>query len=275
MTNNPFDPEERAVWDNDVPWDPRFRTALRVDNLFVGWPDVARDLTAMGFPVTPDLSAGTRKAITEFLEHWIAMMNPLYVMASLPPDFTLPDEGIAACVLQEVVLPLLAEKGLPFALMIGCRRQINPAFRLAGDGVGKMDIATLIHLARSFPQNRFLVTLLSRENQHELCITARKFNNLMPFGCWWYMNSPELIDEISRVRLEWLGTSMIPQHSDARVLDQIIYKWNHTKELLVTILTQKYGETQDTGWEVRDSEIERDVRNMFRDNFWNFIGGER
>ena len=39
-------------------------------------------------------------------------------------------------------------------------------------------------------------------------------------GCWWFVNNPSLIDEITRMRMELLGTSFIPQHSDARILDQ-------------------------------------------------------
>ena len=39
------------------------------------------------------------------------------------------------------------------------------------------DLRALEILCRDFPENRFLVTLLSRENQHELCVYARKFAN--------------------------------------------------------------------------------------------------
>jgi hypothetical protein len=58
--------------------------------------------------------------------------------------------------------------------------------------------------------------MLARENQHELAVAARKFGNLMVFGCWWFVNNPSLITEITRMRVELLGTSFIPQHSDAR-----------------------------------------------------------
>ena len=29
-----------------------------------------------------------------------------------------------------------------------------------------------------------------------VCI-ARKFANLMPFGCWWFLNNPSIIAEIT------------------------------------------------------------------------------
>ena len=55
MTNSPFDPAERACWDRGVSPDSRFRTALRIDNLFTAWPAAARDLRAMGFHASPSI----------------------------------------------------------------------------------------------------------------------------------------------------------------------------------------------------------------------------
>ena len=36
---------------------------------------------------------------------------------------------------------------------------------------------------------------------HELVVAARKFGNLMPFGCWWFLNNPSVVEEITRERL--------------------------------------------------------------------------
>jgi len=80
------------------------------------------------------------------------------------------------------------------------------------------------------------------ENQHELCVLARKFRNLHLFGCWWFTNVPSVIDEITRLRLELLGLSFTPQHSDARVLDQLIYKWTHFRRILAGALTDQYSD---------------------------------
>jgi hypothetical protein len=102
--------------------------------------------------------------------------------------------------------------------MIGVRRQVSPRLRLAGGGAGRADLRALENVCRDYPDNRFLVSVLSRENQHELCVYARKFSNLMPFGCWWFLNNPSMVEEITRERIELLGTSFIPQHSDARGL---------------------------------------------------------
>jgi hypothetical protein len=149
--------------------------------------------------------------------------------------------------------------------------QVNPALKDAGDMSGKADINTVANLCREFANNKFFVTMLSRENQHELCVTARKFGNLMIFGCWWFLNNPSLIEEIERMRIELLGTSFIPQHSDARILDQLIYKWRHSRRILAKVLTDKYSDLMDAGRHVTEADIQRDVRLMLKDNFTSFL----
>ena len=124
---------------------------------------------------------------------------------------------------------------MPLALMIGTKRSVNPDLRLAGDSLGKSDISALENLCSSYPNNKFMVTMLAREDQHELCVTTRKFKNLMVFGSWWFLNNPSLIEEITRMRMELLGLSFIPQHSDARVLDQLIYKWGHSRQIIASV----------------------------------------
>jgi hypothetical protein len=112
--------------------------------------------------------------------------------------------------------------------------------------------------------------VLSRENQHELCVYSRKFRNLMPFGCWWFLNNPSIVEEMTRERFEMLGTSFIPQHSDARVLEQVIHKWRNTRRTLAPILTQTYRLLVDDGRPVTRAEIRRDIQRLFRDNFERF-----
>ena len=45
---------------------------------------------------------------------------------------------------------------------------------------------------------------------------------------------PSLSEEITRMRLELLGHSFTAQHSDARVLEQLLYKWQDTRVMLGT-----------------------------------------
>ena len=96
----------------------------------------------------------------------------------------------------------------------------------------------------------------------------------MPFGCWWFLNNPSLVSEITRMRVELLGLSFVPQHSDARVLEQLIYKWRHSRKLIGDVLVEKYEGAADTGWQATAEEIERDVRLLFEGNFERFLATE-
>ncbi len=275
MTNAIFDDHERGFWDADptVGDDPRFEAVLRVDPLLRDWPAAVRKLSAWGYTVTPDLSDTTVGETRRFLNDWIDRIGAIYVAMSLPPTFRYPDPDTRAGdeMIEKVLMPTLAERGLPWAMMIGSNLQVNPALRDAGDMVGKADVSAVTNLCHAFPDNKFLVTLLSRENQHELCVAARKFGNLMIFGCWWFLNNPSIIDEITRERIELLGTSFCPQHSDARILDQLVYKWDHSRKLIANVLTDKYTDLAATGFKVTDKIIQRDARLLLRDNFRNFI----
>ena len=252
MTNDPLDPDEAPLWLRGPERDARFHTALRLDRIF---------------------SESHGRTISEwrhFLSDWRERMLPAYMAVSLPDTFEYPDDSIRSRLLSQAILPACQEFDFPLALMIGVRRQVNPALRLAGDAVGRANLQCLERLCRDFPDNRFLVTVLSRENQHELCVYARKFSNLMPFGCWWFVNQPSIIDEITRERLELLGTSFIPQHSDARVLEQLIPKWRETRRVIEPILAHAYQRVIGEGRAVTRPEIHDDVRRLFRSNFSEF-----
>jgi hypothetical protein len=102
-------------------------------------------------------------------------------------------------------------------------------------------------------------------------VTARKFSNLMPFGCWWFLNNPSIVSEITRERFELLGQSFIPQHSDARVLEQLIYKWKHARRQIADALSMSYEQLLQNGRAVTREEIARDVTRLFSGNFNEWI----
>jgi hypothetical protein len=270
MTNSPFDPMERPTWDRGFDRDPRFVAALRIDPLLVAWPETSVWLREQGYDVSRELNAQTLGEVRRFLADWTTRIDAGYCMVSLPPDFAYPADTDAAWLIREAVLPHGRENGQGFALMLGVKRAVNPALKLAGDGVGRSELDALQNLCAENPDNRFLVTVLSRESQHETVVLARKFRNLHPFGCWWFTNTPQLIEEITTLRLELLGTSFTPQHSDARVLDQLIYKWNHSRQILGRCLTRKYTDLQASGWFVSDAEIQRDVTELLGGGFERF-----
>jgi len=113
--------------------------------------------------------------------------------------------------------------------------------------------------------------VLAREDQHELCTAARKFGNLLVFGCWWFLNNPSLVEEITRMRLELLGTSFVPQHSDARILDQLLYKWEHSRRVIAKVLVDKYVDLEASGFKVTKGHIQADAARLFRENYREFL----
>jgi hypothetical protein len=280
MTNAVFDENERKRWlaNPRSLADSRFKSVLRIDPLLREWPEAARQLSTWGYHVSEELSRVTIEEARRFLRDWLDRMNAIYIAVSLPPEFRHPvgESPVAAehagqVILDQVVLPVCAERGLPFAMMIGSRRAVNPSLGDAGDMGGEADVSAVTSLCRRFPGNKFFVTMLARENQHELCVAARKFGNLMVFGCWWFLNNPSLIDEITRMRIELLGTSVIPQHSDARVLDQLLYKWDHSRKIIGAVLADKYRDLTSAGWPVTAEDIAADVRLLVHDNFAGFL----
>ncbi|PYJ02898.1 MAG: glucuronate isomerase [Verrucomicrobia bacterium] len=274
MTNSPFDDLERPVWETGFRRDERFVAGLRIDPLVLAWPEAAPRLALWGYRVEAGaVSQKTFDEVRRFLADWTRRIKAHYVMVSLPADFKFPAKDVITRLIEEAVLPHCREHGLPFALMPGVRRAANPQLKLAGDGVGLSDLTVVQSLCAGYPENKFLVTALARENQHELCVLARKFRNLHIFGCWWFTNVPYLVDEITRLRVELLGLSFTPQHSDARVLDQITYKWQHSRRVIAQVLVDKYAALAQTGWHVSSTEIERDVKDLFGGAFERFCGG--
>ncbi|MGB8476557.1 MAG: hypothetical protein WCE61_20945 [Candidatus Acidiferrum sp.] len=272
MTNDPLDPQEAPVWLKGVANNAQFRAVLRLDRILCAWSAHWQVLASQGYQVDEHASGKSAAEVRRFLMDWNARMHPVYMAVSLLDSFAYPQETVGNRLLKEAVLPACRELGIPLSLMIGVRRQVNPAIRLAGDAVGKADLRALENLCREFPDNRFLVSVLSRENQHELCVYARKFSNLMPFGCWWFLNNPSLVEEITRERIEMLGTSFIPQHSDARVLEQVIYKWNNTRRTVSLILAESYRLLSQDGRGITRRDIQRDVTRLFRSNAQAWMG---
>ncbi|CAH0482805.1 unnamed protein product [Peronospora belbahrii] len=283
MTNIPFEPEEARHWLGDPAtntpppaWSRKFfRSALRVDQILLGdWSSIGPTLDVFKLP-------HTLVGVRTLLEKWIEIIKPEYFMASVPVFFKYPDDNApqsganeqpnGAELLLQVLLPLAEEKKLPIALKFDSVRPINARYGVAGDGVKPSNVDILIKLCRDFPKVKFLATFLSRVNQHEVTVTANKFRNLHLYGCWWYCNNPSIIEELTRMRIEILGTAFTSQHSDARVLDQLIYKWSHSRDVIGEVLVDMYKKLFATGWKVSKSDIQRDVQRLFGQSYEEFM----
>jgi hypothetical protein len=282
MTNPIFDDNERNRWlkDSNVGNDPRFKAVLRIDPILRNWPAAAKRMSEWGYPANETLDEKSIESGKKLLRDWIDRQKAIYLAVSLPPSFRFPAApgdklgALGATAFEKIIMPVCAERNLPFAMMIGSTQQVNPGLKDGGDVVGKADIESVMTICRQFPRNRFFVTMLSRENQHELCVTARKFGNLMIFGCWWFLNNPSLIEEMTRMRIELLGPTFIPQHSDARVLDQLIYKWDHSRKVIAKVVTDKFDDMRLAGRVPTAELIQKTVKDFFSGNFTRFLAGE-
>jgi hypothetical protein len=188
------------------------------------------------------------------------------------------EEGLASVIdensnlLAEVLMQVCEERDLPLALKIGAHRKVNPSLLQAGDGVVAFaDANMLARLCTKFPKVRFLATFLSRNNQHQACVLATKFRNLHIYGCWWYCNNPSIIEEITKMRVEMLGTAFTAQHSDSRVLDQLIYKWSHSRAVIANVLAKEYSKLVESGWSLSRGELRRDINKLFGGSYEEFM----
>jgi len=260
------------MWERNEPCPENFHRALRMDPVLNDWGKAQQAMSAAGFNASEDVTPQTVGEARRFLDMWIARLRPVYLAVSLPYTFAYPDGSRRTRLLRELVLPTCEQYKIPLALMVGVSRAVNPDLRDAGDSVGYADTGSVERLCRENPKVRFLVTMLSRENQHALCVAARKFCNLMPFGCWWFLNNPSIVREITSERLEMLGATSIPQHSDARILDQLIYKWAHSRGTISSALYESYARLLAQGYPLTRARIDRDVERMFSGNFREWVG---
>ena len=209
MTNIPFAQDEAIHWTASPPPEltPRLRTALRVDPVLAGdWSGICAVLSRASPPYELSLDGCTR-----YLKWWVKKIRPVYLMASTPAAFSYtptkshPTRKRPACtdephadgtqadsesgppspavLLEQVLLRVAREEKLAVALKIGAVRGANPALRAGGDGVEVADLSWLRTLCVHHPSVKFLVTVLSADNQHELCVLARKFGNLHVYVC--------------------------------------------------------------------------------------------
>lgn len=272
MTNDPLDPAEQAVWERGKHADGRFHAALRVDPLLNDWDNAWPQLAAQGYRVSAAWTEETIAEVRRFLREWIGRMDALYLAVSMPGDFVYPAGDHRTRMIDDAMVPVCREAGIPFALMIGVRRRVNPGLQLAGDMSMKSDVSAVEALCRTYPDQKFLVTMLARENQHELAVLARKFRNLMVFGCWWFLHIESMVRELTELRIELLGLSVIPQHSDCRIFGQLLYKWEYSRRIIAETLTRKYERVVETGWTVTEDDVRRDCADLFGGNFWRFLG---
>src|SRR5580765_6502736 len=155
MTNDPLDETEIQVWNSDKKIDGRFHSSLRLDRILNGWEEAVPLLAKQGYEVSQNVDERSIRETRRFLDDWIAKMKPLYMGVSLPDDFVFPENSPRGSLIENVVLPTCHEHDLSLALMIGVRRRVNPALKVAGDGLGRADVSVLDRICARYPGVRF------------------------------------------------------------------------------------------------------------------------
>ena len=64
-----------------------------------------------------------------------------------------------------------------------------------------------------------------------------------------------------------LGTTFIAQHSDARVLEQLIYKWNNARSIVGSAYAKSAAKLCSSGYQLSSEAVMRDADLLFHRNF--------
>lgn len=130
--------------------------------------------------------------------------------------------------LNDSLLYDLKESEIPFWIMLGVKRNVTPYMGLGGDSIGECDISKLIKFANLHPELKIPFSILDSSKIHEAIVASRVTPNLYFSGHWWFNNIPSMIKQTTKMAVDLIGyDNFIHYYSDARVADQLYYKWKH------------------------------------------------
>lgn len=254
MTNNPFDKKELEILTNNK--DPKYLVSIRLDDFF----DYKKNSKIMHELKIKKINIFT------FLRQLIKKFKPKYFALS-----TNNFEELNFKNYFDQIMQIIEKYNVPLMLLVGVKRGVNPDYGLAGDGLGKPDFEKLEGILRKYRKNKFLVTCLDHADHFKTIVLARKFQNLNLFGFWWFTNQESIIKDILSLRIEMLNNNFIPQHSDARILDQLIYKWNDFKLYYTEVYSNKYKKLVESGYKIKADDLEKNVYDHFVNKPLNMI----
>jgi len=162
------------------------------------------------------------------------------------------DAGDRAIVSQGVfwhVARCCRQQQLPFDLMIGVRRGVYPSGVFQGQDLldGRLSLADYADLFNAFPDVTFPVSVLSHPLNHELVSFAWIFPNVLPFGHWWYANTPAVIERDLEQRLEAVPRSkLLGYYSDMYKLEFGYPKFAMYRQVLARVLAKRF--VVERGW---------------------------
>lgn len=254
MTNNPFDSTEIDILNKNK--DKKYLPSIRLDDLFNEKKNtqILHLFNKSGF------------GLRSYLEKLIFNYKPVYFSLS-----TNNFEEIKFKNYFDQLMNVLKINNIPLMILAGVKRNVNPEFMLAGDGLGDLNLENLEEILKKYSNNKFLLTCLNYSDHFKTIVLARKFQNLNLFGFWWFSNQESIIKNILNLRIEMLNNNFIPQHSDARVLDQLIYKWTDFRRYYTEVYSVKYKKLLELGCKLKVDDLERNVYEHFVEKPLNLI----
>jgi len=250
MTNNPFNKKENIILRFNK--DKRYLPSIRIDDLF----NVTKNTIASYNLKTFDNIKKTINFITDI----IRSIKPTYFSLSTENFKEFNEE-----LFFKNFFLLLRQNNTPMMLLIGVKRGVNKLYSEAGDGIGTVDLNKLENILIKFPKNKFLVSCLDLKDQFRLSVIARKFQNLKIVGFWWFNNNESIIENVLKQRFELLGDNFILQHSDARIIDQLVYKWLDFKSVYIKVMVEKYNKLLSLGYKIKASDLEKKINIHFEE----------
>ncbi|MFM8577844.1 MAG: amidohydrolase [Planctomycetaceae bacterium] len=245
----------------------RYVPCLRVDELVFhsSRPGVLDRLSSVT-GIVPSSSRQLEQSITCLTERFVRA-GARAAAISLPPNFRPEriDDSVADRAIEEirsrgeessldardiiarhmfwVVAGSCNVMHLPFDLMIGVRRGVYPGGVYQGQDLldGRLSLADYAPLFNAFPKVVFPVSVLSHPLNHELTAFAWIFPNVMPFGHWWYANTPTVIERDLEQRIEAVPrTKLLGYYSDMYKLEFGYPKFAMYRRVLSRVLARRF-----------------------------------
>ena len=245
----------------------RYVPCLRVDELVfhLARPEVRSRLGSVS-GIEPVSRDSVHRAIEERFEFFLKK-GARAAAISLPPDFRprrVPKEearGAMNRMLQEgndvdhstrsivaadlfwKIVECCQSHALPMDLMIGVRRGVYAAGVHQGQDLfdGRLSLADYAELFNAFPDVLFPISVLSQPLNHELVSFAWIFPNVLPFGHWWYSNTPSSIERDLEQRIEAVPrTKLLGYYSDMYKLEFGYPKFAMYRRILARTLAKRY-----------------------------------
>jgi hypothetical protein len=73
------------------------------------------------------------------------------------------------------------------------------------------------------------------------------------------------------MRTEMLGFAFTAQHSDSRVLEQLIYKWTHSRRIIADVIIEYLSRLFESGWIITEDEVKRDIKRLLGGSYEEFV----